>query len=56
MKKYIDNLISVKSEQDFEKVKLNYQHKQKILIHCQECNIPLVKHLDKVFNKSFDKN
>lgn len=55
MKKCICNIISVKSEEDFNKVKMNYQHKQKILIHCQECKIPIVKYLGRVISTPFEK-
>lgn len=55
MKRFIDNLVSVKSEKDFNNIKLHYQQKQRILIHCQDCGIPLVKILHKVINKPFDK-
>ena len=53
MKKYIENLISVKSQQDLDTVRLNYMVRQTILLQCNCCGRPITKKLTKIKNKTF---
>jgi len=51
MGKNVDFIIAVKSQADLTFAKTTYSNKTKILVHCSDCNIPLLKALKKI-----DKN
>lgn len=55
MKTFINNLISVKSQNDLTTVRLKYNLHQKILVHCQDCQKPIVKQLKKICKRNFDE-